>query len=76
MKTETIFKIKNMCTNIINTQEEFYDDPNGPYSAICPLCDSSIRYPGNVPHKTMNDIEHDADCPWIMAPKILDELDD
>ncbi len=68
-------KIINMCNNILETTSEFYDDSNGPYYAICNLCDSSISYPGNVPHKTMEDIQHDSDCPWIIAPQILDEIE-
>ena len=76
MKLKTKIKIKNMCNDILDLNSEFYDDSNGPYYAICPVCNSKISYPGNVKHKTMHDIRHDSDCPWITASIIIKELEE
>ena len=54
----------------------FFDDPNGPYSMTCPFCSEYIDYGGNRSHPTMQDIQHDKNCIWLIAKKLHKEFDE
>jgi len=61
---------RTIMNQILETSTEFYDNPNGPYEESCPFCDASQRYKGNEPTPSMDELNHDSDCTWILANMI------
>jgi hypothetical protein len=66
--------LEDICVEIMEIPSEFYDDSNGPYYAICPLCGARLPYSGNEKHKTISDIKHHSDCLRVKAIGILKHI--
>ncbi len=56
--------------SIMSIVVEFYDNSNGPYESICPMCEAYKTYKGNEDRPEMKDIEHTSDCPRTIIRKI------
>ena len=67
-------KLEDICARILEVEAEFYDDSNGPYYSICPLCGGRESYRGNEPSKSISDISHDVDCLRAIAGNTLKEI--
>ena len=60
--------IKELCNQIINVTPKFFDNPNGPYTHTCPLCNEETF--GGI-DSTMSDIEHDQNCGYLIAKDLM-----
>lgn len=61
---------QDFAEDIISTQPNFWDNPNGPYTYTCPFCLNQV-----YDKSWIGDIEHDKNCPYEKASKFLRELD-
>ena len=54
---------------LTETSPEFWDNPNGPYEVSCPLCLGRVTGGRELLRNvvTMDDIPHEADCPYLIA---------
>ncbi len=64
---------QQLIKSILEHNTTFYDYSNGPYEESCPCCDSSKTYKGDEPKPTMQDINHEEDCAWILATRLQQE---
>lgn len=63
--------IKKVCFHIIDSEPDFYDDPNGPYYHICPYCRKRQSFSGDETGPTMQELQHDNDCIWLIAKDLM-----
>lgn len=70
--------IQKLCDAILEMSPDCYDDPNGGYETRCPFCGAyAIRTGRNAKiFATLDEIEHDSDCLYLMAKKLSSELNE
>ena len=59
--------IQTLINTVLAMTPTFYDNPNGAYEFTCPLCNGGKDIGGDTPYPTMDDINHDTDCAWLVA---------
>jgi len=61
---------------LANSCLDFKPDSGGPDYWECSMCYTSTKViydpPGKMQTVSMNDLEHDDDCPYILANRLLD----
>lgn len=70
---DLVNKIETLVNGVIETQAEFYDNPNGAYEFSCPFCCGNIKS-SRISIGGMVDIKHDKDCTYILAMEINKEI--
>jgi len=59
--------IQKLIDGVLETQPEFWDNPNGGYEHTCPFCGAN-RSVGGGTNIGMVDLEHDTkDCIYLIA---------
>lgn len=64
-------KIEVLCRKVMDVPAIFWDDPNGPFTYICPYCEEKT-FGSNC---SMHTINHTDDCAFVIAEEILNFLD-
>jgi hypothetical protein len=68
-------QITELCKKVVNVIPEFYDNPNGGYENTCPYCYKMGYGDYKRIQISMEDIEHDVNCAWLIAKDLLTGID-
>lgn len=60
--------IQKLCTAVLDTSPNYWDNPNGPYETSCPYCDATIyRGGGGAIWASMHELNHELNCAYLIA---------
>ena len=60
-------EIQALCKAVLESDTEFWDNPNGAYENSCPFCCAIEHRVGRNKHASISEIKHDGDCAYLIA---------